>query len=137
MTNKVWYAIKFNQSTKHYLELVYRKNYFHLAKILVLKFVKMIVNQADCFRLEKSSVIKSLLPEKCKPYEIYRRMCDVCGEARCSKKKINGINMGSPQRSWVEKTIYGVKIFWLSGKEKVPDAVISKEGHIFKWQVIG
>ena len=30
---------------------------------------------------EQSSDIKFLVTEKCKPYEIHRRMCDVYGEA--------------------------------------------------------
>ena len=31
----------------------------------------------DDYRLEERSVITSLVAEKCKPCEIYRRMCDV------------------------------------------------------------
>ena len=37
----------------------------------------MVVNQTECSRL----VIKSLVAEKYKPCEIYRRMCDVYGKA--------------------------------------------------------
>ena len=48
----------------------------------------MAVNHTDGFRLEKRSVRKSLLAEKCKPCEIYRRMWDVNGEACLSQKDI-------------------------------------------------
>ena len=44
-------------------------------------------DKSECSRFEQSSVIKSLLAEKCKPYEIYRRMCDVHGEAFLLKKR--------------------------------------------------
>ena len=40
----------------------------------------MIENQPECSKLEQRLVIKVLLAEKCKPYEIYRRMCDVYKE---------------------------------------------------------
>ena len=40
-----------------------------------------------------------------------------------------GLNMVLPLWSWVEKTVYGVKTHWLSGKEKVPDTAVNKEGH--------
>ena len=39
-------------------------------------------------QIEQSSVIKYLLAKKCKPCEIYRRMCDVYGEACFSKKNV-------------------------------------------------
>ena len=37
--------------------------------------------------------------------------------------------MDLPLQAWVEKTVYGVEIRWLSGREIIPDAVVSKEGH--------
>ena len=37
----------------------------------------MVANKAEFLRLELRSVIKFLVAEKCKPCEIYRRMCDV------------------------------------------------------------
>ena len=43
----------------------------------------MAANQAQGSRVEQSSVINFLVTEKCKPHEIYRRMCDVYKEA-CS-----------------------------------------------------
>ena len=37
------------------------------------------------------------------------------------------VKMGFPLWAWVEKTVHGVEICWLSDKEKCPGAVISKE----------
>ena len=47
----------------------------------------MAANQSDCSSLEQRSVTKFLVAEKCKPYKIYRRMCDVYEEVCFSKKK--------------------------------------------------
>ena len=41
----------------------------------------MVINLAECSRLEQRYVIKSLVAENCKPYEIYRRICDVSRQA--------------------------------------------------------
>ena len=41
----------------------------------------------------------------------------------------NGLNIGLSLRAWAEKTVYGENINWLSCKEKVQGAAISKEGH--------
>ena len=38
-------------------------------------------------KFEQRPVIKSLVSEKCKPCKIYRKMCDVYGQASFSKKK--------------------------------------------------
>ena len=87
-------------------------------------------NQTECFCLKQRSVMKLLLAEKCKPYEIYRRVCDVYREAWVSQKMFpNKLNMDLPLWDWVEKTVHGVEIHWLFGKEKVLGTVISKEGH--------
>ena len=40
---------------------------------------------------------------------------------------MNGLNMGLPWHTWVQKTVHGVKTHWVSGKEKVPGTAISKE----------
>ena len=40
----------------------------------------------------------------------------------------NRRDMGLPLHTWVEKTVNRVETPWLSGKEKVRDAVVSKEG---------
>ena len=68
--------------------------------------------------------------KKCKPSEIYRRMCDVYRKTCFSQKLFrNGLNMGLPLRVWVKKKVNWVERHWVSGKEKVPDTDVSKEGH--------
>ena len=50
-----------------------------------------------------------------------------------SKKKkmfTNGLIIGLPLEASVEKLVYGVETYWLSGKEKLLGAAISKEGHV-------
>ena len=57
----------------------------------------MLPIQKKRFRLEQSSIIRFLAAEKCKPYEIYRRMCDTYEKANFSQKKFpNGLNMDLP-----------------------------------------
>ena len=70
--------------------------------------------------------MKSLVAEKCKPCEIYSRMCDVYGEACLSKKCLQMgktlfavTNPGRKDSPWKRKT----------QKEKVWDAAVSKEDH--------
>ena len=46
------------------------------------------VNRTECSWLEQKSVIKFLVAEKCKPCEIYRRMCDVYRKACFSQKNV-------------------------------------------------
>ena len=88
------------------------------------------VIQTECSRLEQRSVIKLFLIEKCKPCEICRRMCNVCGEALFPQKMFtNELNIGLSLQTWVKKTIHGMEMYWLSSKEKVLGSVISKEGH--------
>ncbi len=41
----------------------------------------------------------------------------------------NQINMGLQQRTWVEKRVHGVETHWISGKEKVSGAAVSKVAH--------
>ena len=61
-------------------------NFFlNLTNISILRLFKMITNQTECSRLEQRSVIKCSVAEKCKPCEIYKRMCDVYGEVCFSK----------------------------------------------------
>ena len=45
------------------------------------------------------------------------------------KMLTNGLNMGLPLRARVKKTVHGVETHWLSGKEKVLGAAVSKESH--------
>ena len=115
-------------STLHFLGLIYMKNYSNLVKIFVLKLFEMVANETDCSSLEQKSVIKFLVIGKCKPWEIYRRMCDVYGEDCFSKKKFftNGLNIVLPLGAWVEKTVHGVKTPRISDKEKVPGVAIGK-----------
>ena len=54
------------------LELVYTRNNFNLAKIVVLKLFKMAVNQTNCSRLEQGSVIKFSVAETCTKEEKIR-----------------------------------------------------------------
>ena len=68
------------------------ENWFFSNIILILQryvlwLFKIVANQADCFWLQQSSVIKFLVTEKCKPCEICRRMYDVYVE-RCFSKKM-------------------------------------------------
>ena len=49
----------------------------------------MAANQIECFKDEQRSIIKYLLAENNKLYEIYRKMCDVHSEA-------NGLNIDLP-----------------------------------------
>ena len=78
------------------MEVIYSTNYFNLAKIFVLRLFKMEANQIEYFSLEQRSVIKFLMSEKCKLYEIYRGMRDIFGEICFSQKMFaNGIDIGS------------------------------------------
>ena len=56
-------------------------------EFIALRQLKMLANQTKCSRLEQRSIIKFLVVERYKPYEIYRRMCDVYGEACFDEKK--------------------------------------------------
>ena len=67
---------------------------FESVKMFVLRLFKMATNQ--CSKLDqKSCLFVFFMAEKCKPYEIYKRMCDVYREACFSKKK-NVQKMGLP-----------------------------------------
>ena len=58
-----------------------KKEYLNRTKIFVLRLFKIAAaNQTECSRLEQRSVIKFVVAEKCKPCEMYRRMCDIYGE---------------------------------------------------------
>ena len=49
----------------------------------------------------------------------------------CSEEygSTNGLKMGLPLQVWVEKTVYGVEIHWLSDNENVSGTAVCKEGH--------
>ena len=42
---------------------------------------------------------------------------------------MNWLNIDLPLQAWVEKTVHGMETHWLSSKEKVPGAAVSKESH--------
>ena len=93
------------------MELVYSKNYFNLAKIFVLRLFKIVTNQTQCTRLEQRSIIKFLIPEKSKPCEICRRMCDFTEKHVLVKKMFTkGLIMGLPQVAWVIKIVYNCPV---------------------------
>ena len=70
-------------------------------------------------KLKRKSVIKFLEAVKCKPCEIYRRICDVHREACFSQKMFtNQLNMGLPLWTRVDKTVHRVEAHWLSIKKK-------------------
>ena len=109
------------------LELLYIKNYLNLAKIFVLPLFKMATNQTEC----SSAVIKFLVAEKCKLCEIYRRMCDMYGDAYFTKKNVfftSGLNIGLLLWARVKKTAHEMETHWLSSKVKVLGTAVSKEG---------
>ena len=105
---------------------------------------KAIQNAGDSnyTRFKQKSVIKVLVVEKPKPCEIYKTICDVYRETclnNIKKKKMhtNGLNMGLPLLAWVKKTIYRQETHWLSRKENIPSAVVSKEGHTNRGYLCG
>ena len=106
------------------------KNHLNLTKIFLLKLFKMAKNQTDHSRFEQKSVIRFLMAKKCKPCHIYTRMCDVWRKTCFSQKMFtNRLNIGLLLWDWMEKTVHRVETHWLSSKEKVLGAVVSKEGH--------
>ena len=71
-------------------------------------------------QIEQRSVIKFLVAEKCNLCKIYRRMCDVLGEASFSQKLFtSGRNVDLPLRTFAEKTFHGVERRGLSGKKRI------------------
>ena len=94
--------------TQDSLQLVYCKKYFNPAKIFVLRQFKMVTNRSTS---GLKSVIKSLVAEKCKPCEIYRRMCDVYRQAYFNSENVyRSRNLFSPICSSV---ILELKEDWL------------------------
>ena len=88
----------------------------------------MAVNQTKRFRLEQKSVIKSLLAEKWKPCEIYQKICDEYWEACFSQKNLYKLakdKFGITSLSRKDSTFR--KMHWISGKENVLGAVVSKK----------
>ena len=62
--------------------------------------------------------------------EIYRRMCDVYGEAWFNQKMFTiRLNMSSSRCDWVKKTVHGVEAHRLSSIEKVLGTVVNQRDH--------
>ena len=59
---------------------MYWKNCSNFSEIFVLENFKMAVIQTECSRHQRRSIIKCSEVKKCKPSEIYWRMCDVYGK---------------------------------------------------------
>ena len=57
--------------------------------VLVKEIFANGLNMGLPLQIEQRSVIKYLLAEKYKPCEIYRRMCDVYGEASFSQRNFS------------------------------------------------
>ena len=67
------------------------------------------------------------MAEKCRSCEIYN---DVNEEASFDQRIFaNRLKIVLPQRTWAEKTVHRRETHRLFGKEKVPDTVVSNEGH--------
>ena len=86
-------------------------------------------NQIACSRLKQRSVIKFLLGEKCKPNDIYRKMCNMYGKICFSQKNVyksvKAVNqlISLPLQARVEKIVCEVKT---PSKEKVQREVVSR-----------
>ena len=117
--------------------MVYSKKYFNLTKIFVLWLFKMTVNQN--LRLGQRSVIKHLVAEKSKQWEINKRMCDVYGEAYFSPKMLtNVLNIGLPLQNWIEKSLWSEKKNTNSSKEKFQiQQSVKKDLLTFFWDMKG
>ena len=102
----------------------WKHKYFNITKIFVLKWIKMAANQTEHSRLEQRSVIKVLIAEKCKPCEIYSRLCDIYREAYFSQKNVP---MSLPL--WSELKCQSMKWKYKDSpvkKTKISSAVVSK-----------
>ena len=82
-------------------------------------------NQTEYSRLEQRSLMKFLVAEKCKPYEIYKRIYDVYGEA-C----FNQINV----YQWIKHGFVTMNLIQKDSPQSgnmltFLDAAINKEGH--------
>ena len=84
-----------------------------------MRLSKITANQTESSRLEQRSVIRCLVAEKYKQYEIYKRMYNVYREKIFVKERMytNGINMGFPLQAWVVMIVDEVETHWLSSKE--------------------
>ena len=82
------------------------------------KWFKMMTSQTDCSKFDQRYVIK-----KRKSWNTYGRIWNMYKEAYFTQKCIQ---MSFPLQAWVLKTVHGVEIPQLSGKERIQGAAISK-----------
>ena len=99
-----------------------------ILEIFVQRQFKLASNQTECYRLEQLSVIKFSVAEKLSVK--YIEKCAMCTNKHVLVKKIfiNSLN-GFAIMSLCQKIVHGVETNRLSGKEKVPSSVVSKESH--------
>ena len=89
----------------------------------------MVTNQTQCLKLEQRPVVKFLVAEKCKPCEIYRRMCVAYRQTSFSPKDVY-----KWAKHWIATPSLREKDILYCGntftcKEKVLGAVVNKEGY--------
>ena len=92
----------------------------------------MAANQTDSSRLQQRYVTKFLVAEKGKPCEIFTEECVMYEEKiYFYKKKLFPRELNIDLLLWalVEKTVHGIEVYRLSGKEKIQGAATSKKGH--------
>ena len=96
-------------------------------KISVLRQFKIFPNQIEWSMLEQRPVIKSLVAEKCKPCEIYKRICDkhrqACLVKRCLQMGETWICHFESRRQSTEWKNIDSRL-----EKKILGATISKEG---------
>ena len=83
-------------------------------------------NQREHSRLEQKSVINFLVTVKCKPCEIYSRICDVYWEAYFTQRNLN---KWAKHRFITKSLSQKMETHWLTGKEKVLGTAVSKDGY--------
>ena len=74
----------------------------------------MVENQTECSILEQRSLIKFLVTDMCKPWDIYRRMCDEYRETYFNQNSLykwakNGFATSSPSQKdspWSGNTLW-------------------------------
>ena len=70
------------------------------------------------------------MPKKYKPCEIYKRICNMYGEACFSPKNFaNELKKDLPLRGRVKKIVQVMETHKLCRKENVPNTAPSKESH--------
>ena len=114
---------------------VYNKEYLNLGRVFALKRFKVEANQPECSRLEQRSIINVLVAEKCKPCEIYRRMCNVYGEVRFNNFTNSHFLLNHRSISWIflRRTLSD---YWYSDVWNVWKGRIGPFGESLFWLVV-